>query len=108
MKFIPYSLFFLFGLRRHRAQMARPQTEEDYYLLHTVAIPEHIKLEVGGLAVLPDGRPCCQYPQGRDLDDQQSVRLGVSHTIPALLRGFTKYWDWPTAMGLSTAPSAVS
>lgn len=36
--------------------MARPQTEEDYYLLKTVAIPEHIKLEVGGLAVLPDGR----------------------------------------------------
>jgi uncharacterized cupredoxin-like copper-binding protein len=56
MKFLQYSFFFLFCVTQAQAQMARPQTEEDYYLLKTVAIPEHIKLEVGGLAVLPDGR----------------------------------------------------
>ena len=38
------------------AQTSRPQTEEDYYQLHTISIPEDVKLEVGGLAVLPDGR----------------------------------------------------
>lgn len=37
-------------------QATRALTEEDYYELRTVAIPEDIKLEVGGLAVLPDGR----------------------------------------------------
>jgi azurin len=37
-------------------QLSRPQTEDDYYELKTIAIPEEVKLEVGGLAVLPDGR----------------------------------------------------
>lgn len=34
----------------------RPATEEDYYRIVTLPIPENIKLEVGGLAPLPDGR----------------------------------------------------
>ncbi|RRB01071.1 plastocyanin/azurin family copper-binding protein [Larkinella rosea] len=34
----------------------RPLTEDDYYRLVTVPIPEGVKLEVGGMAVLPDGR----------------------------------------------------
>ena len=34
----------------------RPATEEDYYRIVTMPIPEEIKLEVGGLAPLPDGR----------------------------------------------------
>ena len=34
----------------------RPATEEDYYRMVTMPIPEDIKLEVGGLAPLPDGR----------------------------------------------------
>ena len=34
----------------------RPAAEEDYYRLITLPIPEEIKLEVGGLAPLPDGR----------------------------------------------------
>ncbi|GAB3034245.1 plastocyanin/azurin family copper-binding protein [Spirosoma pulveris] len=34
----------------------RPATEEDYYRIVTLPIPETIKLEVGGLAPLPDGR----------------------------------------------------
>ncbi len=38
------------------AQTARPQNEEDFYELRTIPIPEDVKLEVGGIAVLPDGR----------------------------------------------------
>ncbi len=38
------------------AQSARPQVESDYYELRTLSIPENVKLEVGGLAVLQDGR----------------------------------------------------
>ncbi|WP_018618606.1 plastocyanin/azurin family copper-binding protein [Spirosoma luteum] len=34
----------------------RPAVEEDYYRIITLPIPENIKLEVGGLAPLPDGR----------------------------------------------------
>ena len=34
----------------------RPATEDDYYRIVTLPIPENIKLEVGGLAPLPDGR----------------------------------------------------
>lgn len=34
----------------------RPMTEDDYYRIITMPIPENIEMEVGGLAVLPDGR----------------------------------------------------
>ncbi len=39
-----------------QAQKSKPLTEEDFYELITLPIPEHIKLEVGGLATTPDGR----------------------------------------------------
>nr|MCU0450436.1 auracyanin family protein [Bernardetiaceae bacterium] len=32
-----------------------PLGEDDYYQIRTVSIPDHVRLEVGGLAVLPDG-----------------------------------------------------
>lgn len=38
------------------AQPVRPQTEEDYYEIKTIPIPEDVKLEAGGIAVLQDGR----------------------------------------------------
>lgn len=37
-------------------QISRPQAEDDYYIIKTLPIPEDVKLEVGGLAVLDDGR----------------------------------------------------
>ena len=40
----------------HHAFAQRPAVEEDYYRIITLPIPEEIKLEVGGLAPLPDGR----------------------------------------------------
>ena len=44
------SLFHSFAIAQ------RPAAEEDYYRIVTLPIPEDIKLEVGGLAPLPDGR----------------------------------------------------
>ena len=38
------------------AQSGKPATEEDFYRLITVPVPEGISLEVGGLAPMPDGR----------------------------------------------------
>ncbi|AQG82568.1 plastocyanin/azurin family copper-binding protein [Spirosoma montaniterrae] len=35
---------------------SRPATEGDYYRIVTLPIPEDVKLEVGGLAPMPDGR----------------------------------------------------
>ncbi len=39
-----------------QAQSAKPLTEEDFYQLATLPIPEDVVLEVGGLAPMPDGR----------------------------------------------------
>jgi azurin/glucose/arabinose dehydrogenase len=33
-----------------------PKTEEDYYKIVTLPVPEGVELEVGGVAVIPDGR----------------------------------------------------
>lgn len=38
------------------AQSPKPQSEDDYYIIKSIPIPEDVKLEVGGLAVLQDGR----------------------------------------------------
>lgn len=32
-----------------------PKTENDYYRIVTIPIPENIEMEVGGMAVLPNG-----------------------------------------------------
>ena len=37
-------------------QKPKPLTEEDYYEIKTITIPEGIKLEIGGVAPMPDGR----------------------------------------------------
>ncbi|WP_247232906.1 plastocyanin/azurin family copper-binding protein [Telluribacter sp. SYSU D00476] len=39
-----------------QAQKARPVTEDDYYRIITMPIPENVELEIGGMSVLPDGR----------------------------------------------------
>ncbi|WP_111629942.1 plastocyanin/azurin family copper-binding protein [Larkinella arboricola] len=51
LSFLFFSLFFSAA-----ALAQRPLTEDDYYRLITVPVPEGVQLEVGGMAVLPDGR----------------------------------------------------
>ncbi|GAB3918692.1 plastocyanin/azurin family copper-binding protein [Larkinella terrae] len=49
--------FLLFPLFLSSLALAqRPLTEDDYYRLITIPMPEAVQLEVGGMAVLPDGR----------------------------------------------------
>src|SRR6218665_1060733 len=48
-------ILFLFTVSGVFAQN-RPLVEEDFYRIVTLPVPEGIQLEVGGLAVLPDGR----------------------------------------------------
>lgn len=46
------------------AQKNTVQSEKDFYSLQTIAIPQHIKLEVGGIAVMPDGRIAASTRRG--------------------------------------------
>jgi len=48
-------LFLILGNLGAFAQN-RPLVEEDFYRIVTLPVPEGVKLEVGGLAVMPDGR----------------------------------------------------
>jgi cytochrome c551/c552 len=48
-------LFFVLGLNTSSAQHVVP-TEDDYYKIITLPVPEGILLEVGGVATMPDGR----------------------------------------------------
>ncbi|WP_228713670.1 plastocyanin/azurin family copper-binding protein [Arundinibacter roseus] len=42
----------------------RPMTEDDYYRIITMPIPENIEMEIGGLSVLPDGRLAASTRRG--------------------------------------------
>ena len=55
------SLAFLNGLH---AQDAPPPTEEDYYKIITLPMPEGVILEVGGLATLPNGSVAASTRRG--------------------------------------------
>lgn len=50
-----YFLFFIVAMETISAQVKTP-TEDDYYPMYTVPVPEGILLEIGGVATLPDGR----------------------------------------------------
>jgi cytochrome c551/c552 len=52
---ILYSLLFILGMKTGLAQLKAP-TEDDYYPMYTVPVPEGILLEIGGVATMPDGR----------------------------------------------------
>ncbi len=43
---------------------SKTKSEDDYYRIVTIPIPENIKMEVGGLSVLPDGRLAASTRRG--------------------------------------------
>jgi cytochrome c551/c552 len=48
-------LFIVFTMNDASAQV-KTQTEDDFYKIYTLPVPEGILLEIGGVATLPDGR----------------------------------------------------
>jgi azurin/glucose/arabinose dehydrogenase len=56
-------ILLLFVASLAQAQ-TRSMTEDDYYRIVTLPIPQNISLEVGGLAVLPDGRLAASTRRG--------------------------------------------
>ncbi len=63
-KVVVYSLILLCTSSLLGQAQNRPMTEEDYYRIVTLPIPENIQLEVGGLSVLPDGRLAASTRRG--------------------------------------------
>ena len=61
------------------AQKNSVQSEKDYYSLKTIAIPEEIKLEVGGIAVMPDGRIAASTRRGEIWIIQNAYGNGQPH-----------------------------
>lgn len=55
------------------------QSEKDYYTIKTISIPEEVKLEVGGIAVLPDGRIAVATRRGEVWMIQNAYGNGVAH-----------------------------
>jgi hypothetical protein len=64
MKNILSILIFFITICQTHAQSAKAYTEADFYRLRTLPIPEKIQLEVGGIAVLPDGRVAVSTRRG--------------------------------------------
>ncbi len=59
-----FSTLLLLGIALLANAQNRPLTEDDYYRIVTLPIPQNIELEVGGLAVLPDGRLAASTRRG--------------------------------------------
>ncbi|AXE19317.1 auracyanin family protein [Runella rosea] len=63
-KIVLYSFILSFASVLVGQAQNRPMTEEDYYRIVTLPIPENVQLEVGGLSVLPDGRLAASTRRG--------------------------------------------
>ena len=61
------------------AQKNAVQSEKDFYALKTIAIPDNVKLEVGGIAVMPDGRIAASTRRGEIWIIQNAYGNGQPH-----------------------------
>lgn len=61
------------------AQRSIVQSEKDFYTLQTIAIPEEVRLEVGGIAVLTDGRIAASTRRGEIWMIENAYGNGVPH-----------------------------
>lgn len=61
------------------AQKVSVQSEKDFYTLKTVSIPADIKLEVGGIAIMPDGRIAACTRRGEIWIIQNAYGNGQPH-----------------------------
>ena len=67
------------GLSNVIAQQADTQSEMDFYTIKTIAIPQDVKLEVGGIAVMPDGRIAASTRRGEIWIIQNAYGTGTTH-----------------------------
>ena len=72
-------LVVLFNAISVDAQKSIVQSEKDIYSIKTIAIPDDIKLEVGGIAVLPDGRIAASTRRGEIWIIQNAYGNGKPH-----------------------------
>jgi uncharacterized cupredoxin-like copper-binding protein len=74
-----FSTFFLLIVFSSSAQKNVVQSEKDFYSLKTIAIPDNVKLEVGGIAVMPDGRIAASTRRGEIWIIQNAYGNGQPH-----------------------------
>ena len=67
------------GLSNVIAQQADTQSEMDFYTIKTIAIPQDVKLEVGGIAVMPDGRIAASTRRGEIWIIQNAYGTGTTY-----------------------------
>jgi azurin len=82
MSIIRHSIIFLLLICHvvfSYAQKTAVQSEKDFYSLRTIAIPEEVKLEVGGIAVMPDGRIAASTRRGDIWIIQNAYGSGAPH-----------------------------
>ena len=77
-KYLLFS-FFLLITSTSIAQKSVVQSEKDFYALKTIAIPDNVKLEVGGIAVMPDGRIAASTRRGEIWIIQNAYGNGQPH-----------------------------
>ncbi len=70
---------FSFAVYFSFSQKNTVQSEKDFYSIKTIAIPEEVKLEVGGIAVLPDGRIAASTRRGEIWIIQNAYGNGSPH-----------------------------
>ena len=73
------SSFFIAIVTVGIAQKNVVQSEKDFYSLKTIAIPDNVKLEVGGIAVMPDGRIAASTRRGEIWIIQNAYGNGQPH-----------------------------
>ena len=76
---LTFGLIVCVGLYTSQAQQTSVQSEMDFYTLKTIAIPQDVKLEVGGIAVLPDGRIATSTRRGEIWIIQNAYGIGTTH-----------------------------
>lgn len=61
------------------SQKNSTQSEKDFYSIKTISIPEEVKLEVGGVAIMPDGRIAASTRRGEIWIIQNAYGTGAPH-----------------------------
>jgi len=61
------------------SQKNSTQSEKDFYSIRTISIPEEVKLEVGGVAIMPDGRIAPSTRRGEIWIIQNAYGTGAPH-----------------------------
>ena len=73
------AVLFLLTATLSFSQKNAAQSEKDFYTIKTISIPEEVKLEVGGVAIMPDGRIAASTRRGEIWIIQNAYGTSAPH-----------------------------